>query len=139
MKYLLQFIILFILLFAGACKDETPYTIPYVPFAFSVYPNSLDSDLGVSRYKYFLRVGYRGIVVYRLAMDQFMAYDRACTFDSQNLKAIIEVDATGLVAKCPVCGSQYLLTDGYPLKGPAKNPLLKYQTSWDGFQVVITN
>jgi nitrite reductase/ring-hydroxylating ferredoxin subunit len=139
MKHLIQFITLFMLLSVGSCKDGTPYNIPYVPVSFSVYPNGLDSDLGVSRYKYFIRVGYRGIVVYRPGMDEFLAYDRACTFDSQNLKAIIAVDATGVVATCPVCGSQYLLTDGYPFKGPAKNPLMKYQTTWDGFKVYISN
>ncbi len=139
MKYLVQIIILFILLFAGSCKDETPYTIPYVSVRFSVYPNSLDY-LGVSRYKYFTRVGYRGIVVYRPGIDEFMAFDRACTYDSQNLKAIVTVDGSGVVATCPICGSQYLLTDGYPFKGPAKNHLLQYQTVWDGSNMLlITN
>lgn len=127
------------LLFAGSCKDDNPYNIPYVYVYYKVYPNTLDSDLSISHSKSFIRVGYRGLVVYRFAMDQFMAYDRACTFDSENLKSIITVDATGVIATCPVCGSQYNLYDGYPIKGPAKNPLLKYQTSWDGNTLVVTN
>jgi len=139
MKTLFSTILLIFLLFASSCKNENPYNIPYVVVNFYVYPNTIDSDLGVSMFKYFTRVGYRGIMVYRLNTDQFMAYDRACTFDSQNTTAIVTVDASGLLAVCPVCGSKYLITDGYPYQGPAKNPLLQYHTSYDGFKVYVSN
>ena len=138
MKMLLSTILLFALLFSSSCKDDNPYTIPYVLVNFSVYPNGLDSDLGVSGFKYFPR-GYRGIIVYRLGTDQFVAYDRACTYDTQNPKAIVAVDPSGLIAVCPICGSKYLITDGYPYQGPAKNPLLQYRTSYDGFKVSVSN
>lgn len=139
MKSLLSTLLLFVLLFSSSCKDENPYNIPYIVVNFYVYPTTIDSDLGVSLYKYFSRVGYRGIMVYRMSSDQFMAYDRACTYDTQNIKAIVAVDATGLVAVCPICGSKYLLTDGYPYQGPAKNPLLQYHTAFDGFKVYVSN
>jgi len=139
MKTLISTILLFTLLFAGSCKDENPYTIPYVLVNFFVYPNNIDSDLGVSRFKYFPREGYRGIVVYRMTTDQFYAFDRACTFDTQNPNAIVATDASGIVAICPVCGSKYLLTDGYPFQGSARNPLLQYHTSFDGNKVLVSN
>jgi len=139
MKSFLSAILLFILLFAGSCKDENPYTIPYVVVNFYVYPSGLDSDLGVSRFKYFSQYGFRGVMVYRMTSDQFLAYDRSCPYDSQNPLAIVAVDATGLVAECPVCKSKYLLTDGYPFSGPTKNPLIQYHTTYDGFKVYVSN
>ena len=139
MKTLFSAILLFFLLFASSCKDANPYNIPYVLVNLNVFPNGIDSDLGVSLYKYFPKVGYRGIVVYRMSSNQFMAYDRACTFDSQNSTAIVAVDPSGLIAVCPVCGSKFLLIDGYPYQGPAKNPLLQYHTAYDGFKVYISN
>jgi Rieske Fe-S protein len=138
MKTFLSSILFIILLFNSSCKSDNPYNIPYVPVNFYVYPNTIDSDLGVSKFKYF-SYGYRGIVIYRMGTDQFLAYDRACTFDSDNTTAIIKVDASGLFAACPVCGSRYELIDGYPIKGPAKNPLLQYQATYDGFKVYISN
>jgi Rieske Fe-S protein len=139
MKTLLSSILFILLLFNSSCKSDNPYNIPYVPVNFYVYPNNIDSDLGVSKFKYFPQYGYRGIVVYRMGMDQFLAYDRACTFDSENTTAIIKVDPSGLFAACPVCGSRYELIDGYPIKGPAKNPLLQYQTTYNGNDLLISN
>jgi nitrite reductase/ring-hydroxylating ferredoxin subunit len=139
MKNLLSAALLIFLLFSSSCKSDNPYNIPYVVVNFYVYPNTIDSDLGVSRFKYFSRVGYRGIMVYRMGSDQFLAYDRACTFDSENTTAIVAVDASGLVAVCPVCGSKYILTDGYPYQGPSKNPLVQYHTLYDGFKVFVSN
>lgn len=139
MKTLLSAILLILLLFGGSCKDENPYTIPYVVVNFYVYPNGIDSDLGVSKTKVFPRYGYRGVMVYNMGSNQFLAYDCACTFDTQNPKAIVAVDPSGLVAVCPVCGSKYILTDGYPFQGRASNPLLKYNSPYDGFKVYVTN
>lgn len=138
MKILVSSIFLFVLLFASSCKDSNPYTIPYRLVGFYVYPSNID-DLGVSRFKYYPQYGYRGIIVYRMNTDQFLAYDRACTYDTQNPKAIVSVDATGLIAECPVCGSKYILTDGYPMSGKARNPLLQYHTSYDGNKVYVSN
>ena len=139
MKTLLSSILLFVLLFASSCKDENPYKIPYVVVSFYVYPNNIDSDLGVNRFKYFFRVGYRGVLVYNNGFGQFLAYERACTFDTENTTAIVAVDASGLIAVCPVCKSKYILTTGYPFEGPAKNPLLPYPTNYDGNQVYVHN
>lgn len=139
MKTLLSSILLFVLLFANSCKDENPYTIPYVQVNFYVYPNGIDSDLGVSLVKYYPIRGYRGVMVYNKGFDQFMAYERACTYDTYKPNAIVAVDASGLIAVCPVCGSKYIITDGWPFQGPAKNPLLQYRATYDGNGVYIHN
>lgn len=142
MKTLLSAVLLILLLFGGSCKDENPYTIPYVVVGFTVYPNNIDSDLGVSKTKVFSQYGYRGVMVYNSGLggiDQFLAYDRACPYDTQNPKAIVAVDPSGLIAICPVCESKYLITDGYPFMGPARNPLLQYHTRYNGDIVYVSN
>lgn len=140
MKTLLSSILLFALLFASSCKDENPYTIPYVVVYKTVYPNGIDSDLGVGMFKYFSNVGYRGIVVYNKGFGEFVAYERACTYDTEKPTAVVAVDASGIFAVCPVCKSKYnILLDGYPFEGPAKNPLIKYPTTYDGYNVVVHN
>lgn len=138
MKTLLSAVIFISLLFSSSCKSDNPYTIPYVVVGFNVYPTLGDSELGVTGYKYF-PYGYRGIIVYNNGLGQFLAFDRACTFDTQNTKAIVAVDPSGVIAVCPICGSKFLLTDGYPFKGPAKNPLLQYRTTYDGLKVYVSN
>ena len=142
MKTLLSSVLLIFLLFASSCKDENPYTIPYVMVNFQVYPNLGDSDLGVSKTKVFPHYGYRGVMVYNSGLGgsgRFIAYDCACPYDTQNPKAIVAVDPSGLIAICPVCGSKYIITDGYPFAGPARNPLLQYHASYNGDIVYVSN
>ena len=142
MKTLLSAVLLVLLLFAGSCKDANPYTIPYVVVSFNVYPNNIDSDLGASKTKVFPTRGYRGVMVYNSGLGgsgQFLAYECACPYDTQNPKAIVAVDPSGLIAICPVCGSKYTITDGYPFMGPARNPLLQYHTSYNGDIVYVSN
>jgi nitrite reductase/ring-hydroxylating ferredoxin subunit len=139
MKTLLSSILLFVLLFASSCKDDNPYRIPYVFVNFNVYPTNIDSELGVNQFKYFPKEGYRGVLVYNNGFNQFLAYERACTFDTENPTAIVAVDASGLIAVCPVCKSKYIITDGYPYEGPAKNPLLPYSTTNEGSNVYVHN
>ena len=139
MKTLLSSILLFVLLFASSCKDENPYKIPYVIVSFDVYPTLGDSALGVTGFKYFPQYGYRGVLVYNNGLGQFLAYDRACTFDTEKPTAIVAVDPSGLIAVCPVCGSKYIITDGYPIVGPAKKQLLQYRTTFIGVGVRVSN
>jgi len=139
MKTLLSTVIFISLLFSSSCKSDNPYTIPYVMFGFYVFPTLGDSELGVTGFKYF-PYGYRGIIVYNDGLGSFLAYDRACPFDTQNTKAIVAVDPSGVIAVCPVCHSKFLLKDGYPFQGPAKSTLLQYHTTpFDGVKIYVSN
>ena len=83
--------------------------------------------------------GYRGVVVYREASDQFVAFDRACPYDWQTDSAYVSVEPSGLVIKCKSCGSEYLIIDGSVVKGPATYPLKQYNTSFDGLTLHVYN
>lgn len=121
-----------------ACDKETESTaIPYVYVNFTLYPNTLDfipdgSSASTSG-------GYKGIIVYRLLHEQFMAYERACPYDPLNDSSVVQVETSGVIAACPHCGSRFLLTDGSPLEGPAKVGLKQYRTYYDGFSLIISN
>lgn len=77
--------------------------------------------------------GNHGIIVYRAGLTDFYAFDRTCTWE-ENLNVAVDLDLpTDLSAKCPVCGSEYILPSfGYPTKdGPAIYPLKNYVAVYD--------
>ena len=80
--------------------------------------------------------GYRGILIYRASQDQFMAYDRTCTY---NNTGYVQVQKSGLVAIDSSCGSTFTLLSGSPQHGPATVPLKQYQTYFDGTNLTVTN
>jgi hypothetical protein len=83
--------------------------------------------------------GYRGILIYRKTLTDFMAYDRACTFNPSDENELIKVDASNVLATDAHCGSKFLITDGTVNQGPATLPLKSYVTSFDGNLLHITN
>jgi nitrite reductase/ring-hydroxylating ferredoxin subunit len=83
--------------------------------------------------------GVRGIIVYRKTIDEFRAYDRNCTYDPAEVCATVDVESSGLSAKCPCCNSVFELTDGLVINPPATVALKQYQTFFDGAALRITN
>lgn len=90
--------------------------------------------------------GYAGsgiIVVKGLIEGEFFAYDRTCPHDYALNGSVIKVnlDPTGIgLAKCPQCGTTYLLTSfGTPYSGIGRYPLKNYNASADGYYVRVWN
>src|SRR3989304_3214262 len=54
----------------------------------------------------YLSGGSRGLVVYRLSMQEFMAYDRHCTYKPSESCAKVDVDASGIIAVDAYGGSK---------------------------------
>lgn len=106
---------------------------------FEIYPNdSYYSGLNnVGGYMYFTG-GYRGVVVIRLAYDQFVAYERSCPID--NTSAVVAYsDWGGQLLECPSCHTIFVTAnDGLPLDGGATScPLYQYNTSYSGGVLVV--
>jgi nitrite reductase/ring-hydroxylating ferredoxin subunit len=124
----------------GCGKDSSGPQIPDVLVNFSIDPNSTEylelSHIGGSIY---LTGGYGGILVYRLSLNEFMAYDRACPYDFTLPAARVKVDTSMITCYCPVCQSKYILTDGTPYQGPSRYPLKQYRTTFDGTLLYIYN
>jgi nitrite reductase/ring-hydroxylating ferredoxin subunit len=108
----------------ASCKEEVS-TIPYtrVNFTAQVYSTNL---IHVGGYEYFTG-GISGIIVYRLDMNNFCAYDRACPYD-WNEDGYVIFDPATLQLQCQVCGSAFNILNGYPMMNTkAGAPLCSYQ------------
>ncbi len=103
------FIVVF-LLFAscGGGVNTIPYT--KVNFTVPVYSTNL---IHVGGYEYFTG-GISGVVAYRLDMNNFCVYDRACPYDWDDDGYVI-FDPGTLQLKCEACGSTFNILNGYPM------------------------
>jgi len=135
---LLTAILAAILLQPSCKKDDGQGEIPTVLVNFVMYPNTLDYvEIGGWIYKN--EYGYRGIIIYRMSPDDFMAYERTCPHDPEKSTAIVEVESSGVTAVDSTCMSRFLLTDGSAFSGPSTRPLKQYRTEYDGNKLYVTN
>jgi nitrite reductase/ring-hydroxylating ferredoxin subunit len=130
-----------LLAFATGCgKENSQPQIPDVPVNFVIDPNSTQylelSHIGGSIY---LTGGYRGILVYRYSLSEFMAFERACPYDFTLPAARVDVDTSLITCYCPACKSKYILTDGTPFQGPSRYALKQYATTYDGALLYVYN
>jgi len=139
--FLISFFVSIILM--PSCDKNKDYDeIPFAYVNFRIYPNStmywrLNSPNGWE--KVAANDPSRGIIVYRLSENEFMAYERTCPYDPLDPEAIIDGEDFSITVACPTCGSEYILLDGTPFKGPAKRPLKQYHTSYDGNSLHVFN
>lgn len=99
---------------------------------------SYQSLSGIGSWAY-VNGGSRGIIVFNLDNENFLAYERHCPHDPEKTCAKIEVDETNLIAIDSCCLTKYQLLDGVPIDGPGVLPLLSYKTSFDGNIVHVRN
>ncbi len=130
-----------ILVSAVSCeKVESHQSIPTVPVDLYLDINStFYIELSTVGGWLYLTGGYKGILVYRLSPDEFVAYDRACPYDPSITNSIIELDNSNLICQDTVCGSKFLIIDGSVHEGPATLPMKYYRTSFDGSVLRIYN
>ncbi len=143
MKLLLRFMSLTtILFFISSCRPENNGEFPLAYVNIFIHPNStLYHELNIPGGWLYLTAQEpsRGILVYRLNMDEFKAYERTCPYDFHDPDARISVEASGITCACPVCGSKFILLDGTPFEGPATRSLRQYRTIYDGNSLHIFN
>lgn len=131
-------ILAFVMLFASCGKEQN--FVPDYPVNFSA---SL-SDPSLSRLSTpngavsFNNHGVAGIIIYRTAAAQYVAYDRCSTVNPEQKNAVV-VDDPSLTATDPVSGAKYLLTDGSPVKAPAKTSLKRYTVTIAGNTLYVRN
>jgi nitrite reductase/ring-hydroxylating ferredoxin subunit len=79
--------------------------------------------------------GSKGIVVFRRSNDEYVAFDRNCTYQPAN-KCAVKVESSNLIVTDACCGSRFQLTDGIVIKGPATRGLKQYNAIADKNGVV---
>jgi hypothetical protein len=137
MKLISLALAVFLIVMLSCRKDHQP-EIPYVDVYYKIYPNTLDY-IPVTGYKY-LSQGYKGIVIYRVNLDQFNVFERCCPYDPEKANARIIVNTDGFTATDTVCKSTYSLYDGLPTgSGPSPYSLMQYHYSYDGDVLEIYN
>ncbi len=133
--------VLMLCLVLSSCKKENPQpVIPEVYVNFSINPNSTEFlEINAPGSWVTVTGGYRGILIYRQSMNEFLAYERTCPWDPWEEGARIEVEESVFTAVCPVCDSQYLVLDGSPFEGPSTYLLKQYHTTYDGSLLYVYN
>lgn len=120
------------------CNGFEHETIPNVRVNFTIYPDNVNyHNLNYIGGHEYLTGGVAGIIVYRIDMSTFVAYDRACPYDWEDTDSWLEVDESGLMILDPHCGSRFNILDGSVIDGPSRYHLKYYHTSYDGRRLRI--
>lgn len=135
------------LLFFISCDSGSPFQdVPIPPATFS----DIVIDLGFPEYLALGQdggnvqvtannAGVRGIILHRTNASTFIAFEKNCSFQPNDVCATVEVHASSLFMIDPCCGSTFAFTDGSPTGGPASLPLRIYRTQKSGSIITITD
>jgi len=130
------------LIFIAGCKKDTPNNVPNAVVDIYIYPN-LPSFVNLNAIGGWVSItgGVRGIIVYRKSSNEFMAYERNCTYQSTDPApcAMVDVDASNIIVTDTCCNSKFSIFDGNVTQGPAGLPLKAYNTTFDGNTLHIYN
>ena len=132
--------ILILWLLVCACNKENTFPNTYVnesiPITMAEYSNVYNNLWG---YEY-INGGVGGIIIVQGLNNEFIAYDRACTFES-NSECIVSGSSTNdpVLSCSDCCNSQFVVIDGSVIKGSANQALKRYQTHFDGNILYINN
>jgi nitrite reductase/ring-hydroxylating ferredoxin subunit len=138
-RYLLLFSVILIII-CSCKKEEQAPEIPYVYVNLILNPNGTEYiNLNVVNGWETVRGGYNGILIFRKAVNEFSAFERACPYDPLVSGAQVRVDESGITCYCPVCNSKFIMVDGTPYEGPSHFPLKQYTTVYDGAMLYISN
>lgn len=129
-------IIALTLIIPSCGKENTDTTeIPYVYVNFSIDPTSIEyGNLNIPGNYAYINGGYRGIIVYHFTQDEYLAFERTCTYDPTVTCSKLVVEESGLIARDTCCGSGFLLLDGTPVEGSKATKSLRiYRTTYDTY------
>lgn len=126
--------------YTTSCKKDTIDVVPNVYVNIYIYTTDPEFvNLNAVGGWVYITGGSRGIVVYRNSIEEFMAYDRHCTYEPINSCARIEMEQSNITAVDSCCGSKFVITDGSVITGPASLPLKRYQAKLEGSTLHIFN
>lgn len=148
-KYLSFWVIVMTTIILNSCKkEEQNPNIPNVFINITIDPNStIYQELNTAGGWLYLTSTppSRGIIVYRIDQNQFVAYDRMppndpdrCCDDDGNCTRLVVGDNFPF-AKDECNNISYLLLNGSIFEGEGKYPLIQYNTSYNGQLLRIFN
>lgn len=125
-----------------ACTpDLSDNPIPYQPFPDIILNLNLPENLALKTKGNAREIngGVRGIIVYCQDPGVYYAYERNCSYHPNDACATVNIDNSKLFMTDPCCGSTFSFSNGMPTGGVAWRALQAYQTSYDGFNLTITD
>lgn len=120
-------------LLSASCKKNKNHPVPSMPLDITVYINlpSYNALENVGGWTY-VSGGSKGIVVYRSAVDQFVAFDRHSPAEDGSCIEPLETNTDNFLQLDDLCsGAKFSLLDGSIISG-SDFGLRQYQTFWDG-------
>ena len=131
-------IILLIALLLLSCENEVE-NFPQVDVNLNLYINNPEFfNIEAPGGWIDLNRGVAGILLYRKNLDEFIAYDGASTYN-RVADCGITVDLDNIILIDPCSDSQFLITDGSVIQGPASQALKRYNTNLYGNNLSIYN
>jgi hypothetical protein len=136
--------IFMLLVFAPACDKDDSGRLPLPPMNLTIDPNStIYQDINVVGGWMYLdemdgaEPPSRGVIVYRLSTDQFLAYERTPPFKPDSCCNVANTVCTALIVDYPyikdTCtNSKYIILDGSVVEGPSNMSLSMYVTEYYG-------
>ena len=128
-----------VILAVAGCKNQYQ-GIPNVNVDVCIYIQdpSYQNLAGIGSWAY-VEGGSKGIVVYNLDNETYLAYERHCPYEPENTCSQVSIDDSNFFLEDTCCTSKYQLVDGSVVSGPASLPLKAYRTSFDGNIIRIWN
>lgn len=132
LRYLLFFLTVINLF---GCKKYNQTPVPNIPFdvTLDIYLPSYDALNGVGGWAYYSNAGSRGLIIYRRAIDEFVAFDRHSPADPNGTCAtpLFPTADNFLVLKDTCNNATFSLYDGSPMTN-CEYMLRQYKTSFNG-------
>jgi hypothetical protein len=121
------------------CRDRNTNRVPDVPVNLAINIQQPDFfNLSVVTGWVYVTGGSRGIIIYRKSETEFVAIERHSTYLPENTCAV-NVQSDGIIIQDPCSASQWLITDGTLVNGPASMPLVTYDTNFSSPILYVTN
>ena len=130
------------MMFAGCEPDRSDDAIPWQPFDVININLNLPEYVHLKmdgQHMYLNNEGVRGIILYHHSGDNYLAYERNCSYQPNSAAATVELHSSNLFMICTGCNSSFDLATGYPTGGIAWRPLNQYSTSVNGTMLTITD
>lgn len=125
----------------GCSPDLSDDPIPYQAFPDIILNLGLPENIALKSKGSAREIngGVRGIIVYCLDPGVYAAYERNCSYHPNDACATVNIDNSRLFMTDPCCGSSFDFSTGMPTGGVAWRPLQEYHTSYNGFELTITD
>ena len=125
----------------GCTPDLSDDPIPFQPFPDIILNLNLPENIALKSKGNAREIngGVRGIIVYCADAGVYAAYERNCSYHPADACATVNIDNSKLFMIDPCCNSNFDFATGMPTGGVAWRPLQEYHTSYDGFELVITD